>query len=95
MRDQRFRPNRRVEISKWDSNLQRAKGRSEASRTLNEYLDNLENQVKRNFNVLLDRNDEITAFILRGMILGTYQKEYYLVQVFENQQQIGRAGGRG
>jgi len=37
--------NQKVELSKWDSVLQQAKGRSESARILNEHLDNLDNRV--------------------------------------------------
>ena len=59
--------NRKVNPNKWDSRLQRVVGRSELAKTLNEYLDSVENQVKKNFNILLDKQKEITASILRDM----------------------------
>lgn len=75
--------NRKVDILKWDSNTQRAKGRSEESRTLNDHLDNLENHVKQDFNSLNTRNSEISAEILRDMLTGKQQKKYSLVTLFE------------
>ena len=45
--------NRKIEELKWDSKMQRAKGRSESARNLNEYLDSIENNVKKEFNWLL------------------------------------------
>lgn len=74
---------RKIESNKWDSKLQRAKGRLEAARTLNDYLDDLENKVKKQFNDLVEKESEITATLLRDMLTGKYHKEYTLVRVFE------------
>jgi site-specific recombinase XerD len=75
--------NRKVDIKKWDFKIQRAVGRSETARVLNDYLDNKENQVKRNFNTLNDNQKEISAAILRDMQTGKYKKDYTLVSAFE------------
>ena len=74
--------NRKIDLVKWDTKLQRVRGRSEAARTLNEYLDGLETRVKKDYNTLLDKGEEISVVILRDMFSGTYQKEYYLLSVF-------------
>ena len=75
--------NRKVEVSKWDSADQRAKGRSEAARILNDYLDNLDSKVKREYNALNERGVVITATVLRDNLIGKNLKKYYLIQVFE------------
>ena len=75
--------NRKVEVSKWDSDTQRAKGRSEAARILNDYLDSLDSRVKRDYNALNERGEVITASVLRDNLIGKNLKKYYLVQVFE------------
>lgn len=80
--------NRKIEVAKWDNFSQRAKGRSEAAKTLNTYLDSLENQIKRGYNSLREREEEISASMLRDMVVGRYQKEYFLVQVFETNNKL-------
>jgi len=75
--------NRKVEIAKWDSSTHRAKGRSETARVLNDYLDNLQNRVNRDFNTLNEKGEEITASCLRDTLIGKNVKKYFLVQVFE------------
>lgn len=74
---------RKIESQKWHSKFQRAIGRSESAKILNDYLDNMENQVKRNFNSLLNNQKEISSSILRDMLTGKYQKEHTLLSVFE------------
>ena len=75
--------NRKVEASKWDSTVQQVKGRSEAARILNDYLDSLDTRVKRDYNALNERGEVITASVLRDNLLGKNLKKYHLVQVFE------------
>ena len=54
--------NRKVEVLKWDSATQRAKGRSESARILNDHLDNLENRIKRDFNSLVENTSDALTF---------------------------------
>lgn len=75
--------NKKVELSKWDSDTQRVKGRSESARILNDYLDSLENRINRDFNLFTEKGEEITASGLKDSLIGKDVKKYYLVQVFE------------
>ena len=75
--------NRKIIPKKWDAKLQRAVGRSESAKVLNDYLDSVENQVKKNFNILLDRQMDISASVLRDMQTGKHKKNYTLVDVFD------------
>lgn len=75
--------NRKIEELKWDSKLQRAKGRLESARTLNEYLDSIENKVKKEFNWLLENGKQITPDLLKDILNGNNKKEHSLIPVFE------------
>ena len=75
--------NRKIEAIRWDSNSQRAKGRSESSRTLNEYIDGIENSVRKEFNKLLDSGKPVSADLLRDIYNGVNKRDYFLVEVFE------------
>ena len=75
--------NRKIEELKWDSKMQRAKGRSESARNLNEYLDSIENNVKKEFNWLLDNEKPVSATILRDILNSDNKRENFLIQVFE------------
>jgi len=74
--------NRKIDPAKWDSATQRAKGRSESARILNDYLDQQENSVRRNFNSLTEGNEYITAERLKDMLNGKHIKYHYLVDIF-------------
>jgi site-specific recombinase XerD len=80
--------NRKTELLKWDTALQRMKGRSEEARTLNTFLDNLENQIKRAYNTLLEKEEEITANILRDTLTGKNCTKHFLVKVFEDSNKL-------
>jgi len=80
--------NRKIEFLKWDTNSQRAKGRSEEVRALNNHLDNLENHIKHDFNSLNEKDAEISSEILRDMLIGKHQKSYSLVTVFETNNKL-------
>jgi len=75
--------NRKIDPQRWDSRLQKAIGRSEFAKTLNDYLESLEIQIRQYYNSLMDKQKEVSAAILRDMLIGKYQKEYMLTKVFE------------
>lgn len=79
---------RKVEPKKWNNKQQRAIGRSEQARTLNDYLDGIETTVRRNYNSLSDSQTEITAEVLRDMLNGKHSKEYTLITVFEKNNKL-------
>ncbi|WP_346856335.1 site-specific integrase [uncultured Draconibacterium sp.] len=80
--------NRKIDPKKWNSKSQRATGRSEGSRTLNDYLDNLDSKIRRNYNSLYDAGKEISPVVLKEMIMGTHEKEYTLLKVFEKNNKL-------
>lgn len=75
--------NESINTTLWDSGQQRAKGRSECARTLNYHLDSLENKVKREYNSMLEHEQEISALIIRDKLTGKNQKEGLLLEVFK------------
>lgn len=80
--------NRKIDDEKWDSKLQRVKGRSEAARIINDHLDILENKIKKDFNALVERDEFITAEKLKDLLTGKNQKYYYLVDTFEKNNKL-------
>ena len=80
--------NRKIELLKWDSNSQRAKGRSEEAKTLNDHLDHLQNILKHEFNSLTEKDLEISGEILCDMLTGKHQKKYSLVTIFDTNNKL-------
>jgi site-specific recombinase XerD len=74
--------NESINTSQWDSSLQRAKGRSESARTLNDHLDSLQTRLRREFNKLTENEEDISADKLKDILTGKYLTHHYLVDVF-------------
>lgn len=86
--------NEKIEIVRWDSRLQRAKGRSESARVLNNHLDIIESKIKKQYNNLIEGSDEISSIIIRDLLTGKRQKEHYLLKVFgENNKLVKQEEG--
>lgn len=80
--------NERIEVEKWDSSAQKVKGRAESARTINNHLDSIKNKIRMCFNALIERNEEITAEILKNELTGKNTRKYYLVDTFELNNQL-------
>lgn len=81
---------RKIEPKKWNNKQQRAIGRSETARTLNDYLDSLETTVRRNYNSLSDSQIDITAEIMRDLLRGKHCKDHTLISAFEKNNNLIR-----
>ncbi len=66
--------NRKVDVSKWDSDTQRVKGRSESARILNDYLDGLQNRINRDFNSFNEKGEEITTYGLKDSVMVKHRR---------------------
>jgi site-specific recombinase XerD len=74
---------RDCEPSKWNRHAGRAAGTKEEIRTLNNYLDSLQNKVKNAHQSLIDSGQAITAVTLRNHFAGKIGKERYLMQLLK------------
>lgn len=80
--------NQKIELLKWDSVVQRARGRSESARILNDYLDNQQSRIRKDYNSLIEKDDAVTAEKLKDMLTGKHLRYYYLVDVFEKNNKL-------
>ena len=67
----------------WDSSQQRIKGRNEIAKTINNYLSELEVDVHRYYNKLLDNHDEITIDDFKQRFRGDTANQKTILMVFE------------
>lgn len=74
---------RKIDPKNWDSNNQRMKGRSEKARLLNNYIDELENELNRHYNIALQDKKTISVEELKDLINGNGKKKQFLIPVFE------------
>lgn len=80
--------NQKIELSKWDSVVQQAKGRSVSARILNDYLDSQQNHIRKDYNSLIEKGEIVSANKLKDMLTGKYLKYYYLVDIFEKNNKL-------
>lgn len=67
----------------WDERSQRLKGRSEKIRLVNNYIDEVENNLNRVYNIAIQENQMISAESLKNMLNGNNKKNKMLIPVFE------------
>ena len=74
---------RSIDPDNWNFSNQRMKGRSEKARLLNNFIDELENELNRYYNIALQDKNEISAEELKDLISGNGKRKQFLVSVFE------------
>lgn len=74
---------RSCEPAKWSISAGRSSGKTEDSRTLNTYLTDLKTKIYEIHRQLVQKDEVITADIIRGRFLGTDEKLITLISVFE------------
>ena len=78
-----FATKRSIEPVKWISAAGVVKGNSEEARTINAYLDFINVELHRHYNILLSTNQTISVHTLRNSYLGIKEKQKGLVEVFK------------
>lgn len=71
------------EPERWNSHAQRAKGTTEASRSLNALLDTLERKVHDARRTLIESETSITAEAIKNVLTGKSERSYMLLDIFE------------
>lgn len=72
-----------AEPDQWDSKSGRMKGRSEDAKSVNSYLDVLQNELYQAHSDLLQNNIPITAENLKNFYTGKGERQRYLVEIFK------------
>lgn len=75
---------RKVEVSKWSTQTNRAIGRTEDIKELNAYLDSLTTKVYQSQRDLIQDNKPVTSQTLKNKFLGIEEKERTLITIFKN-----------
>jgi site-specific recombinase XerD len=73
---------RECETTRWNSKAGRATGTKEDIRTLNAFLENFQSKVFEAHRVLCEKNEAITAELLKNQLLGKEQNAHMLLDVF-------------
>lgn len=79
---------RSIVPSKWDTDLQIQKGKSEDARTLNHFIENIKQRINQDANVLIDQGIDYTAEQLKNRFNGIKEQPKTLISVFEENNQL-------
>ena len=74
---------RKIFPLEWNAISGNAKGNSEKIKNLNAFLLNIKNEVQFHYNILVSKNECITADALRNSITGASEKKHTILGVFE------------
>ncbi|SJN21050.1 site-specific integrase [Sphingobacterium sp. JB170] len=87
---------RTIDTDRWNSRAGRAIGTKEDARTLNAYLDSLQNKVSAAHQALMNADGPITAESLQNQFLGKTKKSRYLMELFaEHNKKVEALIGNG
>ena len=78
---------RNIKTSLWDSDKSKAKGNSEESKEINDYLNSIRGQLYTHQKNLLENNKEVSAKSLTNAFLGIGEKKWKLVELFKSHNQ--------
>lgn len=73
---------RSIEPNKWNASAGRAKGSSEETRTINNYLSIVENKVFKHFNQFISEGKYITSDLLKNALMGKREDQKTLIEAF-------------
>lgn len=73
-----------VNKADWDSIACRAKGNSRQARELNDYLDHVKMRIREHRIILDEKNEKVTAQILKDCFLGIKKADRTLLEIIEN-----------
>ena len=75
---------RECEPSRWNKKSERANGIKEDIKSLNEYLDILQNKVYEARRQLIDSNQAITSSTLKDILIGQHDRPRMLIEIFQH-----------
>lgn len=79
-----FSIKRKVLMAKWNASAGKMKGNSSKVRELNAYMDKIRYKIYQIHENLMDRNDPITADLIKNIFLGKSDKDKMLLKIFQD-----------
>lgn len=81
----------RVEPERWNVKAGSVKGNQEEARRINTLLDQFRTKIRKIFNKLLEEGATISPAVIKGTFVGKKNKEYSLLQIFQQHNDDMRA----
>ena len=88
-----FSCKKEVSLALWDVKTNRAKGKSEEARTLNQELDNIKAQITRHYQYICDHDSFVTVKKVNNRYVGFSEECHTLMNLFREQHLL-RSGCR-
>ncbi len=79
---------RRINLEDWDRLLRRSKAKNEEAIILNNFLDDIENKIRRYINCLIKNGEEVNVFILKKKLNGETESHKMLLHVFRENNEL-------
>ena len=76
---------KKVSLALWDVKTNRAKGKSEEARTLNQELDNIKAQITKHYQYICDHDSFVTAKKVYNRYVGFGEEYHTLMNLFREQ----------
>ena len=80
-----FSCKKEVSLALWDVKTNRAKGKSEEARTLNQELDNIKAQITRHYQYICDHDSFVTVKKVYNRYVGFSEECHTLMNLFREQ----------
>lgn len=80
-----FSCKKEVSLTLWDVKANRAKGKSEEARTLNQELDNIKAQITKHYQYICDHDSFVTAKKVYNRYVGFFEECHTLMALFKEQ----------
>lgn len=77
-----FSLRRKIEPENWSKEIERAKGKTEDIRALNNYLDHVKAEIQKHYNILLSKGEHISADLVKNSYLGIEEISKTLFETF-------------
>jgi hypothetical protein len=79
---------RGINLEDWDRHLRRSKAKNEEAIILNNFLDDIENEIRRYINYLIENGEEVNVFVLKKKLSGETENHKMLLHVFRENNEL-------
>lgn len=79
---------RGINLEDWDRLLRRSKADTEEAKILNDYLDDIENDIRRYINYLIETGEDVNVNILKKKLNGEADNHKMLIHVFKENNEL-------
>ncbi|MDD2382144.1 MAG: site-specific integrase [Mariniphaga sp.] len=79
---------RGINQREWDKLLRRSNAKTEEAAILNNFLDDIENEIRRYINYLIENGEDVNVFVLKKKLKGETENHKMLLHVFQENNEL-------